>query len=110
MPLTESLLKLLAKKMKASDDTHWGKSKWSVHDLDRKRLDCSIKTSTQSLMGVAEIFAKERPNGEIYVELRYNESMTPNSVEFAIIKIPSQFYDRIERHEDPSIADFQLVD
>lgn len=98
------------KKMKESEDTLWGKSKWSARELDRKRLDCSINTPTQSLAGVAEIFAKERPSGEIHVELRYNESVTPDAVRFAIIKIPPRYYDQIERHEDPSIAEFRLAD
>ena len=98
------------KKMKETDDTLWGKSKWSARDLDRKRLDCSINTLSKSISGVAEIFAKERPGGEICVEIRYSESTRPHSKRYAIIHIPPALYDRMEPHADPSVADFHLAD
>ena len=91
-------------------EQHWGLSKWTAKDLDAKQVECSINTTSQSIKGVFDLRVKDRPSGEISVELRCKEPVRPDVARWAIIKIPPRLFDRMERHSDQNVAHFLLED
>ena len=96
--------------MKDSDGKLWGKCKWSASDLNAKRIEFSLNADSRLIEGVADLLVKQRPTGEICVDLRCSESIAPDSKRYTTIKLPPQLFDRIELHEDQSLAGYYLAD
>ena len=94
-----------------ADDDVWTKSKWSMEQLDRKSVEFWIPQGQQQIHGVGQFLAKEDPKGHrgllVVTLCRFLQKTTAETLE---VRPPLEqaAVERIERHPDPSVADFQL--
>lgn len=91
-------------------DAIWTKSKWRKDDLDHKTVEFRIPTQRGIEHGIGEFLVRQNPAGllaiEVVSDVRGTDWLERIQTRYYI---PQVGVDRIERHSDRQVAEFQLA-
>lgn len=87
----------------------WTKSKWSVGDLNGKKVHFRINLKRSALEGIGTFIIGEGKKG-LNVQIGVNvPEEPPDKFVHRIYSLPQRWVDRIQRHPDQGVAEFRVM-
>jgi hypothetical protein len=88
---------------------YWSTSKWKQEELQDKSVEFRIPLKDGFLTGNGTFLVAKNPEGQLFVQIVVTEQGR-DWAEFVVrhFQAPQWAVDRIQKHPDPSVADFQL--
>lgn len=95
-------------------DTHtppefWVKTKWSREDIDDKPVQFELTASDRKVSGIGTFRISQRQSGEQHIEIVVTTAPSYWERIDHVFTLKQIHADRIQRHADPSVAEFQCL-
>lgn len=87
----------------------WIKSKWTWEDLQDKTVQFRLISPKWRIEGIGKFLMRINPASEVAIEICAIKSATLAEVVEMRFYLYQKVADKIERHPDPTIADFRLL-
>ena len=87
----------------------WVSSKWTIDDLEGKKVQFRLTAPKFRVEGVGEFLVRKNPRGELAIEICAIKSATPCEVVESRFWICQEIADKIERNPEPKVATFRLI-
>ena len=90
-------------------DDFWSKTKWPTDELDGKRVQFVLSNPGERVSGTGTFRVLERPNSEQLVDIIVPVVRTPTEGKDQIFTLTPRHAKAIEKHPDPTVAEFQCI-
>lgn len=90
-------------------DRFWTTSKWSRQELQGKTVQFVLTGAEYRVSGTGIFEVRERPGGEILIQIEVPVVRTPNEAKDQIFTLTPANASQITKHPDPSVAEFQCL-
>ena len=94
--------------MRSNEDC-WVKTDWGRDDLRDKRVQFELTTTDKKVSGIGVIRISQRLSGEQYIEIVVTTTPSYGQHTDHIFTLRQRHSDRIQRHVDQSVVEFQLL-
>jgi hypothetical protein len=93
----------------SADNDFWVKTEWSCDDLQDKRVQFELTAPDKKVSGIGVFRISQRPSGQQRIEIVVTTAPSYWERTDNIFRLRQIHANRIQRHPDQSVAEFQLL-
>jgi hypothetical protein len=95
--------------MNTNTSEFWIQTNFTITEIDGKKVVFEFTTPDKFIPGIGTFRALQRPTGEMHIDIVVTTSASQYELIDRIFTLKQQMADLIQKHPDPSIAEFRLI-